>query len=334
MSSPYVYTPFAQYQPTPYLHPYYNNQQQNSPFIPDATLYPQSPYTASASLPGSPRCPAVGLPSPNHIPEYDTNFIQNWDIPRRERRPSWHGVSGGGGSPMMASHMLQAPYAIGHNRRHSFGNHGSPYHPFVGLPPQGYSPYGGPAPWGAGYPTAPPQFQVHPWLNGESPRGDFIFNVASHAFAPSRLVGPGQTSLLTSEDLLQSAFHPPVTRLKIVCDMIPQWPIVLEYNSYSAAHQGFPNNAPPITLGDVLVAIHKGLNERISHVDWARLSMAEETAVSRAYTRRCKSYPHMEMVERSQGVKKVDFLLDKVWFKGLVRSAESYEVMKLILASG
>lgn len=38
-----------------------------------------------------------------------------------------------------------------------------------------------------------------------------------------------------------------------------------------------------------------------------------------------------EMMERSQGVKRVDFLLDRVWFKGLIRaSGEGWDTMKLI----
>ena len=70
----------------------------------------------------------------------------------------------------------------------------------------------------------------------------------------------------------------------------------------------------------------------ISHVDWAKLSMTEETQVARAYTKRCRSAASQEMMIRAQGVKKVDFLLEKVWFKGLLRIGESYEQMRLVVA--
>lgn len=153
-----------------------------------------------------------------------------------------------------------------------------------------------------------------------------MFDLSLATFAPIRYLGPGQSALLSADELNQPATHPPINRLQIICDLIPQWPINLEYN---APTNGLP---PPITVYDVMLAVWQNLQVGISHVDWAKLSMGEETQVARAYTRRCRTAATQEMMLRAQGVKKVDFLLDKVHFKGLLRIGDSYEQMRLVVA--
>ncbi|EEB87743.1 hypothetical protein MPER_14793 [Moniliophthora perniciosa FA553] len=101
---------------------------------------------------------------------------------------------------------------------------------------------------------------------------------------------------------------------------------------------------------DVLLCIHRSLHTRITHADWARLNSQEEAAVARAYTQRCKALGHqgaqayiggqvgigafgpdVEAAELAQGVKRVDFLLGKTWFRGgVVDWAEG--VIKLVVA--
>ena len=71
---------------------------------------------------------------------------------------------------------------------------------------------------------------------------------------------------------------------------------------------------------------------RKSRMKRAKLNMAEKTQVKRAYTTKCKNAANQEMMFRAQGVKKVDYLLEKVWFKGLLRVGESYEQMLLVVA--
>jgi len=94
--------------------------------------------------------------------------------------------------------------------------------------------------------------------------------------------------------------------------------------------------APPINLGDILVAIHQKMHQRITHQDWGRLSMSEEALISRAFTRRCRMesmrndatfHSDVELPERQQGVKVVDFLLGRHIFRGLVRSEDGYVKM-------
>ncbi|KII88897.1 hypothetical protein PLICRDRAFT_110003, partial [Plicaturopsis crispa FD-325 SS-3] len=305
----------------------YYGQQQHSPFIPPAHLYPSSPYHPSSPLPDV---------SPPHL-HYDDGLFMPPMTPR-PRRPSWHaGMSTPAPTfaapPPTPSTPFLSPPSIGHNRRHSHGN----------IPFQNPWPSFGPAtfqqptsPWTQHLQPPPPQFLMHPFLNGEVRRTDIIFDLSSPYFTPERAIGPGQTAPLTVEECAQAATHPPITHMRIVCDVIPQWPIELRYNF---APLGSSNNVlavepqVPISLGDVLVALHRELQTPISYMDWGRLSRSEETAIARAYTRRCKSVPEIAETEFGQGVRRVDFLLDRYMFKGLVRipGEQGWENVKLIV---
>jgi len=90
---------------------------------------------------------------------------------------------------------------------------------------------------------------------------------------------------------------------------------------------------PPISLGDVLFAIHRALHTQITHLDWGRLTLSEEIAIARAYTRRCRSSPSTSQLEASEGVKRIDFLLDRFMFRGLIRAPgeDGYDEWKLIV---
>ncbi|KAL0960272.1 hypothetical protein HGRIS_011900 [Hohenbuehelia grisea] len=338
MSSPYVYTPHPSYG---LMTQYLNGGQshtQASPFIPNSPLYPTtspyaSPYAPPTELPDT-----FGTPRRVHFGD-DINFP--YEGYERQRRPSWHGAAVPPVSPGIippSSPYLQPDQSSFFSRRHSFGAESAPP-PLWQQSPGPYAGYPSPgllSPWGAAFPLQPIQFQIHPWLNGESPRGDFIFDISAPSFSPMRLVGPGQRVPLTMEDLQQPATHPPIHRLSMVSDGAKDWPINLEYNPYQVdangnRHQVYPSTAQtPIKLGDILVAMHREFNERISNLDWAKLTMSEERAISRAYVRRCRKSGPNEMYERAQGVKRVDFLLDRVWFKGLVRAGDSWENVKII----
>lgn len=157
-----------------------------------------------------------------------------------------------------------------------------------------------------------------------------------------RITSSSQTSgtPLNLDELAQQATHPGVTRMKIICDLIPQWDVILEPQRDYASSSGYlavPHEPvasnQPITLGDVLVAVHRMLQTQITHRDWARLSNTEATNIARAYTRRCRTFPSAEQFEASQGVRRVDYLLDRFLFKGLVRlrGEDGFETVKLIV---
>lgn len=334
MSSPYVYSPSTplqypnQYQQTPYFY----TPRSSTPFIPDANLY-NSPYSNPTSLPGSPHIrssgiPATSTPTTGGIPfpgaGYDGGYAPTWENIMRQRRPSWHGNNPGP--------FLQPPYPVNpvYNRRHSFGNTTYQQPQYADwsqlqggmLSPNAYFAQ---------------SFHVNPWINAEAPRADFFFDVSTTAFLPLRLYGPGQSAPLGADQLDEPATYPPLTRLRIVCDMIPNWPIDLEFKGYGGGYSPNPYQAsgpPPITLVDVLVAVHRALHQRISHADWAPLGPAQEMAVGKAYTKRCKAVGSMVDHELAQGVKRVDFLLSKTRMLGLLRggTVDGWDVMKLIVS--
>lgn len=319
MASPYLYVAGGH---SPY--------QQSSPFIPPANLLSStspytspysSPYTGSNPLPGgSPHSPNVTLPGVPNTPLHTYDPYPPHSPWERPRRPSYHGPNPYEPGP----NWLSAP-PMGHHRSHSFGENTypapvgyggywpPPSTPFVGYPPQGY--------------------HIHPLLNGENPRGDFLFDLSAPKFSPLKYMGPGHVVPLSPDELQQAATWPTITRLRIICDLIPQWPIDIQFDPGYVGPHGTPPGyqPPPITLGDILVRIYEHLGQRITHMDWAGLSPQDETAIARAYTTRCKSLGSLEAVERSHGVKRIDYCSGKVWFRGLTRVGDGMDVLKLHL---
>ncbi|KAF9232431.1 hypothetical protein BU15DRAFT_10476, partial [Melanogaster broomeanus] len=143
-------------------------------------------------------------------------------------------------------------------------------------------------------------------------RMNLYFDLADPSFLPL-WIGPGQTAPITPDELREPATDPSITRMRITHDAIPDWPIDIQYHDYTASTTPFP-----ITLGDVLYLIHSSLHRQITHQDWAQLSLSEETAIARAYTRRRKSVPSAAQEQASQGVKRIDYLREKHIFRGLV----------------
>lgn len=329
MSSPFVYSPHQAQQPTPYLYPYYN-QPNISPFIPSLNLPPSPIAPSTPYLPASqPTTPTTPNTRRVHFEdEFWARAAAQNAAQTRPRRPSWSGTV-----PMAPqSPFLQTPTSPFHNRRHSWGN-STQQQPIWSsfTPPQApVSPFL--------YGPQQPQFLIHPLLNGEAFRPDFGLDLSCPTFRPLRYMGPGQTAVLGLAEMRETATYPAVTRMRITSDAIPQWPIELEYTPYDVhgEHLSLPSmdgTIPPITLGDVLFAIHRSLHTQISHLDWGRLTMSEEIAIARAYTRRCRSIPSVAQLEASQGVKRVDFLLDRFMFRGLVRApgSEGFDEYKLIV---
>jgi len=328
MSAPFIYSPHAQcFASAGWGHPY--NPSLPSPLPQHATVYPSSPYQGPIpSDAGTPNTPErYFFPG---VSDYG-----RWETPRgrRPRRLSWHGGSAPTISPFIPpTPMPISPYPEQIFQR-SFSHTGYPpamvplySAPQYSAPPFSAPPFSAPplsSSYVSGYPQFPRQLHIHPLLNGDVPN-ELLFDMSLSYFAPRRLVGPEQAVSLTPTDIQQPAFFPPVTKLRIVCDMIPTWPIDLVYAP------GIGMSAPPITLGDVLVAIHKLMHQRITHQDWGRLSMTQETLISRAFTRRCRKesmrhepyHSHLEL--RQQGVKVVDYLHGRNQFRGLVRSEDGY----------
>ncbi|KAJ7081170.1 hypothetical protein B0H15DRAFT_1024944 [Mycena belliarum] len=327
MSGPFVYVPEASSTPPHNLY-YATPLGGPSPFLPPVALYPASPFlgspTALGPSHGSPSFNANSVLWPEDAPPYESAYTASWaPLSTRQRTTSWHGPAPPPTSPFLQpaaapafTHSQSAYFTPGHKRSVSWGA--------AGAPP--------PPPWltnaNSYTAIAPPALeQIHPWLNGDAPSPIFHFDLAPGQFAPVRMASanPPQSAGLSAAEISEPAFHPPRTALRILHPRIPFWPVDLVLPEVLAAEPPMP-----ISFGDVLVALHRAMHQRISHADWATLSAEDERVVTHAFAQRCRAEAvrsgvppaHLrdrEVAERNQGVKRVDFLLGKTVFKGLVR---------------
>ena len=323
MSGPYVYTPSASsYKdlgPSPYLYQFHN-RQRISPHIP----------TVNLADPSAPNTPIRGTRILDEDP---------WAAQRtRSRRPSWHA---GMSTPFLNTASLTVPADYALTRRRSLDNRyqrpniidyqsqqPNPYPWMVPGTPVPPSPGFVPAyPYGS-YPPVVPS-ELHPLLRPDSHA--IYFDLSFFEFRPVDAKGKP----ISGQTLAEPATHPPTTRLVVNSDLIPQWPVLLDYH---AATLGTPQSSsalPPITLGDVLYAIHQTMQSQITHREWAELDEKEEIAIGKAYMKRYKLVPGHESRLAAEGVKKVDYLLRKVMFAGLSRKNgdQGYENLKLLVKS-
>ncbi|KAI0832933.1 hypothetical protein BC628DRAFT_1407292 [Trametes gibbosa] len=320
MAAPYGYPQF--FYTTPYLHPSYQ-QAYISPFIPP-------------------------------LPVRDERRVHFDDETYyRERRPSWPGtrMPPPNPAPFPSPPVLLTPLPMPFSPAAA-----SPYHHHYRRASDSCLPQ----PAWVSFPTmlqpvtfqqpSPPAPAIHPLLNGENASGPMLlFDLSLNTFTPQRITALSQTSgtPLTLEELREPATFPTVRRMTISCEALAEWPVVLEPHStsrdrsrerspflgVSAYPAGASADDAPITVYDVLMAIHRTVQRQISHVDWARLTRAQTQAVSRAYTRRCRTFPSAAAFEEAQGVRRVDYLLEAYMFRGLVRDnlQDGFSKMKLIV---
>jgi len=183
-----------------------------------------------------------------------------------------------------------------------------------------------------------PRPQLHNLINGEiiAHRLHINFSLPELVFRKRTGSGSYDFTTLSSYDLEQPAMNPQMTRVHIVCDVIPQWPVDLQVIGTSLSpHRRRRSALPYLTLEDVIHAVHASLHRKISHGEWGRLSTSQETDVARAYTRRFKSSGSewAERQQQSEGVKRVDFLLKNCWFKGFtwLEPENGVERLKLLI---
>ncbi|KAF8144202.1 hypothetical protein K438DRAFT_1486876, partial [Mycena galopus ATCC 62051] len=158
---------------------------------------------------------------------------------------------------------------------------------------------------------------IHPFLNGDTPSPIFHFNLAPSGFKPLHLIpgDPPKATFLETAELQEEAFHPPRTTLRILHPRLPLLPI-----DFVLPHDIPDAQAAPITVADVLIAIHKILHKHITHKEWATVSAEDQRKVTRAFIQRCRAeaFNARERAEIGEGVKRVDFLLGETIFQGLL----------------
>ncbi|KAH9072845.1 hypothetical protein EDB83DRAFT_135708 [Lactarius deliciosus] len=304
---------------TPYVWPYYLPQQHPYFQFPPSTPAASSGHRPSRSWQGSPYASPPVLPTllpinPGPAP-----------VAAQVYQPAF----------------LHPTYPQTRPRSRSFDASFAPVQPTVAVTPwpavpapyYTYSPGWGLAPLDLPHP------QLHNLINGEIISQHLHVNFSVSDLVIKRRTGPsaGQVGALSGYELEQPATNPQMTRVRIVCDAIPQWPVDIRVIGTSLSpHRRRRAALPFLTLEDVVDAVHASLHRKISHEEWGRLSTAEETEVARAYTRRFKACgtPYAEREQQAQGVKRVDFLLKNTWFKGFTWLEPENGVEKLKLLVG
>nr|VWO94142.1 Non-ribosomal peptide synthetase SyfB [Ganoderma boninense] len=319
MAHQYAYPQF--YYPTPYMVPFYN-QPYVSPFIPPMTNLPPAPV----------------VPPPPH--ERRVRFDNDREpFPPRERRPSWHANLAPPPNPVPfpsppiivtplppVVSLPAQPAAVPvftHQRRRS--DTCLPQPAWVTFPTM-VTPM---APAMTFQPSSPHTAQIHPLLNGESAAGPkILFDLSLHSFNPQRITTFGQKSgtPLTLDELLEPATHPPVYRMTIKCDALPEWPVHL--SQHTTARERSRERSPFLS-----VSLREAEDAPITvyDTDWVRLSARRMNEVSAAYTRRCRHFPSPQAFEEAQGVRRVDYLGERYMFCGISREGgpEGFTKMKL-----
>ncbi|KAK0449665.1 uncharacterized protein EV420DRAFT_781659 [Desarmillaria tabescens] len=306
MAGRFTYTPAASSY-MPFFDPFSAAAAQNSPFIPSPALFPgtPSPYAPNIPLPGgSPLLGPVPFPAtPGAGPEVFYDPAAGW-VPPRQRRPSWNGPD---------HPFLNQPLGA-RQRTNSFGGiggqastHGNQFYD-----PSLYNLY-------QQNQQLPTQLQINPWLTGYAQAGYLWFDLSMAAFNPIRVDNMGMKVPLGMNELSGPATHPHIQRMTIICDSMPYWPITIGDGSRGLA------------LGDVLQGVYRMMMWRISGAEWQRFPEGDKAAIAKAFARRCKALgnPQLQNAERQDGVKRVDLLLGKTMFRGLVVEGGVFKLLLL-----
>jgi hypothetical protein len=115
---------------------------------------------------------------------------------------------------------------------------------------------------------------------------------------------------LTNRELSEPATYPAVPFLQISSPYL-QWRISVS------------GRTGVVTIGDVLDAIYTSLRKNIIREDYKYLSDNAQLRVKAAYERRFRSLLDQRSYERERqsGVKRVDFLMDRNRFRGLIMTS-------------
>ncbi|THH23189.1 hypothetical protein EUX98_g7986 [Antrodiella citrinella] len=116
-------------------------------------------------------------------------------------------------------------------------------------------------------------------------------------------------------DLTRFTCEPPIPSMRLFSDYFP-WYIEVE-----------TSNPTGITMYDLFRAIWISMQTQISHEDYHNCEMDERVRaqVADAYARRCQG----EQAELSMGIRRVDFLMERIILEGFVKSRDGYYEMKL-----
>lgn len=118
---------------------------------------------------------------------------------------------------------------------------------------------------------------------------------------------------IPEHDLAQFATTPPVTRIRIACDLLP-WIIDVR------GRTTLPNDPRSfVRVVDILDGIYTSLRTGVTSGEWNRTERTFRDQVKKTYSRRCHASRPFTLTgyEEKQGVRRIDYLQDKKMFLGL-----------------
>ena len=159
---------------------------------------------------------------------------------------------------------------------------------------------------------------IHPLLRVTQPSPMLKYDVSQppSTIKPSVLTIPPHV-------LSELATTPPMPSMVIRCPHLP-WTITI-----------LPTNTKYVTVRDVFDGIYRSLRHAVLEAEFQCLPSAEaKYSVNNAYTRRYKRLddPQVRELEKSKGVKRVDFLGERTLFTGLSSTMEGPHVWFLSLS--
>ncbi|KAF9554189.1 hypothetical protein CPC08DRAFT_197061 [Agrocybe pediades] len=144
--------------------------------------------------------------------------------------------------------------------------------------------------------------RVHPYLE----EGGINWDLMDHPSSISR-----NHHSLSSRALCEPATNPPMPSIVIYSPYLP-WSIKVR-----------PSNGSYITLEDVLDSVYRSLRSNVMQQDFGSLPSAkEQRRATEAYERRYRRIRHERLYqeEKRGGMKRVDFLMCRTRFLGLVNN--------------
>ncbi|KAJ7636409.1 hypothetical protein FB45DRAFT_788608, partial [Roridomyces roridus] len=315
MTAPFVYLPLPQVSPTLPYNPYYAAPQNTiSPFVPPSSRFQASPYLVQPATAASP-ISSPGDFNPRSVLWPEGAFEAAYTTPSPRLTTFWQGI------PVSCLRLPPTP-RLSTTAPTQVAT--VPVPP-LDLPPATTAPTQTPSA------SSAPE-QIHPRLAGTAPSSTFFYDLSYSRFLPQRIFHPlppphpPQYAMLSSRDFNEPAFHPPRTKLRLLFSRLPFWPVDLALPEAMPEHVNIP-----ISVGDVLVALHHALHARISATDYWTLGETDRRAVRDAFAQRCRAEAvrsgvpptqlyDVEKREKAQGLRKVDFLCGKTVFTGLVKA--------------
>lgn len=116
-------------------------------------------------------------------------------------------------------------------------------------------------------------------------------------------------------DLTRFTSEPPVPSMRLFSDYYP-WYIEVE-----------SSNPTGITMHDLFRAIWTSTQTSIQNEDYWNCEMNDvvRAQIAEAYTRRCRG----DSIELGHGIRRVDFLMERIMLEGFVRTKDGLYEMKI-----